>query len=95
MNLLAFAAVLLLGSGTLKAADNLQHAVPQQKPKAKAKLETPLKPGVYRTEPFSCLVIVPRSDLDPNGVIGIEKAPEWYTPVIKPPLRFVPWKAKK
>jgi hypothetical protein len=54
----------------------------------------PLKPGVYLTAPFSCIVNVPASQPDDRAIIepGQPTAP---IPAIKPELRFVPWVPKK
>jgi hypothetical protein len=52
----------------------------------------PLKPGVYKTEPFSCLVIVPGAQADDQAIIGPSE-PVPPMPMIKPDLRFVPWSA--
>jgi hypothetical protein len=50
-----------------------------------------LKPGVYRTFPFTCIVIVPGPHPDDvsaveSGTDGMEKLP-----VFKPGLKFVPF----
>ena len=48
-----------------------------------------LKPGVYKMEPFSCLVIVPEPQLDDAMVIQ-PPAGEFPMRSIAPDLRFIP-----
>jgi len=51
------------------------------------------KPGVYRTTPFACIVIVPPSDFD--GQIAVSP-PESACPMplLKPDLHFIPLNSK-
>jgi hypothetical protein len=53
-----------------------------------------LGPGVYKTEPYSCIVVVPGPHLDDRFVVrpGTTNFP---MPVVKPGLRFIPWKPGK
>jgi hypothetical protein len=48
-----------------------------------------LPPGVYKTVPYSCIVIVPGSEVDPGGVIK-RAMPNPTMPILKPDLQFVP-----
>jgi hypothetical protein len=51
------------------------------------------KPGVYRTTPFACIVIVPANHLDdPMAVRPAETA--CPMPMLKPELRFIPLRSK-
>ena len=49
-----------------------------------------LPPGVYRTAPYSCIVVVPGPQLDNKCIInpGGGNSP---MPIIKPELHFIPW----
>ncbi len=51
-------------------------------------------PGVYKTEPYSCIVVVPGAHLDDRCIInpGVGDIP---MPIVKPDLRFIPWNAAK
>lgn len=56
------------------------------------------KPGVYRTEPYACIVAVPHQHLDDNciigstnGVAGLAGPSEMNMPIIRPELRLIPW----
>ena len=46
-------------------------------------------PGVYKTEPFACIVVVPSSNHDDRMVIGAAN-PDQKMPIVPPDLRFVP-----
>lgn len=48
-----------------------------------------LKPGLYKTEPYTCIVIVPDKQADDRAVHKPTVAP-FEMPVTKPELRFVP-----
>lgn len=50
-------------------------------------------PGVYKTEPFACIVIVPDGHLDEQMLIPAA-GPVSNMPVLKPELRFVPLKPR-
>ena len=50
-----------------------------------------LAPGVYKTEPFACIVVVPGPHPDERMVVNPGKA-ETKMPMIEPPLKFVPLK---
>jgi hypothetical protein len=56
--------------------------------------EQPLKPGLYKTEPFAGLVLVPNVQGDARAVVK-PKEPSPPMPVVKPDLRIFPWVAKK
>lgn len=53
-----------------------------------------LKPGVYKTEPFSCLILVPGAHPDDRIIIGTKGAQRGI-PTFSPELRFIPWTQKK
>jgi len=46
-------------------------------------------PGVYKTEPFTCIVVVPSSNHDDRMVIGPANTDQQMS-IIPPDLRFVP-----
>jgi hypothetical protein len=55
------------------------------------------KPGVYRTEPFACIVVVPGAQHDDACIIGstnrhggLAVEPKLNMPTMNPPLRFIP-----
>lgn len=49
----------------------------------------PLKPGVYLSEPYSCIVIVPGAQAD-DGALIPPAEPVPPIPVVRPELRLVP-----
>ena len=55
---------------------------------------TVLTPGVYKSEPYSCLVIVPDPHIDEKMVRSLDGAVP-SMPTVKPDLRFVPWPSKR
>ena len=50
--------------------------------------------GVYKTVPFSCIVVVPGPHPDDRCIFGQSRG-ESSMPIIKPDLRFIPWNAAK
>ena len=48
-----------------------------------------LKPGIYKTTPFTCIVIVPESHLDDGMVVRIPYC-DSNMPILKPDLHFIP-----
>lgn len=50
-------------------------------------------PGVYKTEPFACIVIVPDGHLDEH-MLTRPAGPVPNMPMLKPELRFVPVKPR-
>ena len=65
-----------------------------QRPEAvKNHLPVRPEPGVYRTTPFACIVIVPGNDLDASMAI---RPPETACPMplLKPELNFIPLQSK-
>jgi hypothetical protein len=57
----------------------------------------PLKPGLYQTKPFSCLVLVAPPHLDDRSVIGSGPSGSgtMQMPTIKPDLQFQPYSPGK
>jgi hypothetical protein len=54
----------------------------------------PIRPGVYQSYPYSCLVLVPGSHPDDKCIINPSAtAPRML--IIKPDLRLMPWKPVK
>jgi hypothetical protein len=70
-------------------ATNLNKAFPRQKLSTNQISPQLLTPGLYKTEPYTCIVIVPNKTADDRAVV---KSPEsgHEMPVVKPELRFVP-----
>jgi hypothetical protein len=48
-----------------------------------------LRPGVYKTESHTCIVVVPGSHTD-DAFATVPAGGEWQMPIVKPDLRFVP-----
>src|SRR5207253_2234490 len=48
-----------------------------------------LRPGVYKTEPFACIVVVPGSQLD-DAILIQPPAGEFPMRTVTPDLRFIP-----
>jgi hypothetical protein len=59
-----------------------------------AKATMPLKPGIYETAPYSCLVNVPGAQEDEKALIAPRGAAP-PMPVVKPELQFTPWSPGK
>jgi hypothetical protein len=51
------------------------------------------EPGVYRTEPFACIVIVPTKHIDDTIAVRHPEAGS-AMPIIKPELHFIPIDSK-
>jgi len=51
-------------------------------------------PGVYRTFPYSCIVVVPGPQLDDKCIVNPGGGND-PMPVIKPDLQFIPWSPAK
>jgi hypothetical protein len=47
-------------------------------------------PGVYKTEPYACIVVVPGRHADEAMMIDPGKTHSGM-PIIEPKLKFVPW----
>jgi hypothetical protein len=57
---------------------------------------TVLKPGIYRTLPYTSIVIVPRLQVDDGAIVRPrEPAPSMPIIAVRPELRFIPWSPKK
>ena len=54
---------------------------------------SPLTPGVYKTAPFACIVIVPGKNPDDRCVV-VPAECDSRMPVLKPELRFTPLNSK-
>jgi hypothetical protein len=50
-------------------------------------------PGIYKTEPYACIVLVPESQADDRSVVKPTDRGS-AMPVIKPELRFIPMPGK-
>lgn len=66
--------------------------IPQQSKDLKTTPGTPA-PGVYKTEPYTCILVVPGGHPDDHSVIHAPE-PSPNIPVLKPELRFVPLQPK-
>jgi hypothetical protein len=51
------------------------------------------KPGVYKTVPYACIVVVPDKCPDDRSVVALPERGSTM-PVIKPELRFLPLRSK-
>jgi hypothetical protein len=62
------------------------------------KLASPkvLKPGIYETAPYTCIVIVPRPHVDDRAIVGPRgRVPSMPIITVRPELRFVPRSQRK
>ncbi len=50
-------------------------------------------PGVYKTEPYACIVLVPGAHPDDKMAVGVTDRAS-PMPMIQPELRFIPWPSK-
>ena len=69
---------------------------PLQVPEQPKRLQTPpsgLAPGIYETEPYTCIIIVPGEHPDDRMAIH-PPDPAPNMPVLKPDLRFIPVQPK-
>lgn len=56
------------------------------------------KPGLYKTAPYACIVLVPGPHADDQMVLGpkaSDPSKPSEMPTIKPDLEFIPWSPKK
>ena len=84
--------VIIISTNRFGSLGNRPLRVPQQ-PK---QLQTPpsgLAPGIYKTEPYTCIVIVPGEHPDDRMAIH-PPDPAPNMPVLKPDLRFTPVQPK-
>ena len=51
-------------------------------------------PGVYRTAPYNCIVVIPGPQLDDKCIVNPGGGND-PMPVIKPDLQFIPWSPAK
>ncbi len=79
----------LFRPGTPRASPGLSY---QRAPQPKPAPGSP-RPGVYRTAPYTCIVIVPGAHPDDKSIIT-PSAPVAKMPMIKPELKFIPIPAK-
>ncbi len=66
---------------------------PSATPKARLFPQHAPAPGLYKTEPFSCLVLVPGPHPD-DRALAPGAAVDPKMPIVKPELRLVPWPKK-
>ncbi len=59
----------------------------------KGRVPSAPKPGVYRTEPYACIVVVPGKHPDDRSVVK-PGDPGPPMPVVRPELRFIPFRPK-
>ena len=80
--------VIIVSTNAAGSIPNRRFQFPEQQNGLKPSPSAPA-PGVYRTEPYTCIVIVPGGHADDKSVIHpAEPGPNM--PVLKPDLRFVP-----
>ena len=53
-----------------------------------------IPPGVYKTVPYSCIVVVPGPQLDDKCIIN-PGGGNSSMPIVKPDLQFIPWTPAK
>ncbi len=49
-----------------------------------------IPPGVYKTVPYSCIVVVPGPCPDDRAIVS-PGGGDYSMPIIRPDLRFIPW----
>jgi hypothetical protein len=60
-------------------------------PAGKSPAPPVLKPGVYETAPYSCIVVVPGLHPDDRALIGSDSGNNYSAmPIIRPDLQFIP-----
>jgi len=80
--------VIVISTNRFGSFGNRPFQVPQQ-PKRANTATNGLAPGVYKTEPYTCIVIVPGEHPDDQSIMHPpETVPNM--PMLKPDLRFVP-----
>jgi hypothetical protein len=80
--------LIIISTNALGSVRGRTLQVPQQLNDLKTDLKVPA-PGVYKTEPYACIVIVPGEHPDDKCVIHPPE-PVPNMPVVKPELRFIP-----
>jgi hypothetical protein len=71
----------------------LQLKAPTGLPPGKSPVPLQLKPGVYETAPYTCIVIVPPPHLDDQSIVGAGPSTlhdGLEMPTIQPNLQFIP-----
>ena len=53
---------------------------------------TIVAPGIYKTEPYTCLVLVPGRHLDDKSIISGNRGPQIQMPTVRPDLKLIPRK---
>jgi hypothetical protein len=51
-----------------------------------------LAPGVYLSQPYTCLVIVPDASIDPKICVDPGRGMDSKMPIIQPKVEYVPWR---
>ena len=77
---------LVLRSNTNSALEGRKLALKQ---KRTPEHKEPPAPGIYKTAPYTCIVIVPGPHPDDQAVKPVGPAPPM--PTIEPKLEFIPW----
>jgi len=84
--------VIIVSTNAAGSVPGRKFQLPQPQKDSKASPSLPA-PGVYKTEPYTCIVIVPAGHSDDKSVIH-PPDPGPNMPVLKPDLRFVPLRPK-
>lgn len=84
--------IIIISTNRFGSFGNRPFQVPQQ-PKGSNTAPNGLAPGVYKTEPYTCIVIVPGEHPDDRMAIH-PPDPAPNMPVLKPDLRFIPVQPK-
>ena len=73
-------------------SSNAPQQVPQSKGTNRINGDLPV-PGIYKTEPFACIVAVPGPTSD-DRMVMLPANPDQKMPILRPSLRFVPRDSK-
>lgn len=84
--------IIIISTNRLGSFGSRTFQTPQQ-PKPSNIATNGLAPGIYKTEPYTCIVIVPGEHPDDKMAIHLPDQGS-RMPVLKPDLRFVPVRPK-
>jgi hypothetical protein len=86
--------LLLLASGPARKSEFKIHPLPSSARLHPPSAPTTIPAGMYKTVPYSCIVVMPGPHPDDRCIFG-NGGGESSMPVIKPDLRFIPWSPAK
>jgi hypothetical protein len=87
-------AVLLQAGAPTTNKPQLRILINPQAARTNAPFSSPVAPGVYRTFPYTCIVVVPGPHPD-DACIAKPGNMDPSMPIVKPDLQFIPWSPAK